>query len=421
MVKQQHLAQTAVQLAEQLLKQSHREKTAVEDAQAQKISRMMVDPLGKELTIALVDQAFRSHKPNRIAEQLQYLLEKYGSPSYMAWWERSALTVGGVMSAYLPAMVIPPIVARLRHGDIKRYLAWRGRGFKQIFAGATGQRCVRLNLNQLGEAILGEEEAKRRLEAYLDLLGREDVEYISVKISSVYSQINLIAFDETVTQIKERLRILYRQAQAHLYVHPDGSQSAKFINLDMEEYRDLHLTVKAFQEVLDEDEFKTLKAGIVLQAYLPDSFAVQKTLTAWAQRRLQSGGASVKLRIVKGANLAMEKVEAAVHGWEQAPYYTKRDVDANYKRMVMFGCQPEHARAVQLGIASHNLFDVAYALLLRQQNEVEPFVEFEMLEGMANYQARAVQKRSGWSFALRPSGKNRGFSQRHCLFGASSG
>ena len=40
----------------------------------------------------------------------------------------------------------------------------------------------------------------------------------------------------------------------------------------MEAYTDLHLTVAAFTEVLDEPEFLTLSAGIVLQAYLPDAY-----------------------------------------------------------------------------------------------------------------------------------------------------
>ncbi|MEM7332323.1 MAG: proline dehydrogenase family protein [Chloroflexota bacterium] len=387
----QELANTAVVLAETLLTRSKSEQTHQEHTQAQKIARMMEDPLGKELTIALVDQAFRSHQHQRIAEQLSYLLEKYGSPAYMAWWERSALTVGGVMAQYLPAMIVPPIVARLRQetsnvilpgeeGDLSQYLQERR------------ESGVRLNLNQLGEAILGEAEAARRLDAYLDLLSRSDVEYISVKISSIFSQINLIAFDQTVEKIKDRLRILYRQAKKYEYQHPNGRLSSKFINLDMEEYRDLHLTVRAFKDVLQEEEFFDLRAGIVLQAYLPDSSEVQRDITLWAQRRVENGGAPIKLRIVKGANLAMEKVEAAVHGWEQAPYLTKRDVDANFKRMVTFGSHPPHAQAVHLGVASHNLFDIAYALLLRQRNGVEAFVEFEMLEGMANYQARAVQE-----------------------------
>lgn len=385
------LPQRAVALAQELLAAAQATQTESERDQAEKLARMMDDPRGKALTIALSDQAFRSHRPTRVADQLRHLLDRYGTPGYMEWWERSALNLGGVLAHYLPSMVVPPLVARLRQetrsvilpgeeAELRRYLQKRR------------QSGTRLNLNQLGEAILGEEEAKRRLEAYLALLARDDVEYISVKVSSVVSQINLVAFDTTVDLIKERLRTLYRQALAHLYTHPNGTQTPKFINLDMEEYRDLHLTMAAFCQVLDEEEFLGLRAGIVLQAYLPDSAHAQQELTEWALARVKRGGASVKLRIVKGANLAMERVEAALHGWEQAPYLRKLDVDANFKRMVEYGCHPERIRAVNLGIASHNLFDVAYALLLREDREVIDGVEFEMLEGMANHQARSIQQ-----------------------------
>jgi RHH-type proline utilization regulon transcriptional repressor/proline dehydrogenase/delta 1-pyrroline-5-carboxylate dehydrogenase len=362
---------------------------------------MMADPKGKELTIALVDQAFRSHHPERIANQLRYLLEAYGTPRYMDWWERVALSLGSAMSHYLPSLIVPPVIARLRQetrsiilpgeeGDLRHYLQTRR------------QSGTRLNLNQLGEAILGEGEAQRRMQAYLGLLARDDVEYISIKVSSVFSQLNLIAFEQTKERVKERLRLLYRQAMAHHYHHPDGRVTRKFVNLDMEAYADLYVTVEAFKEVLDEPEFWMLSAGIVLQAYLPDAYPIQKDLTSWAIARCERGGVPIKVRIVKGANLAMEQVEAALHGWPQAPYPTKLETDANFKRMLTYGCQPDHARAVRLGVASHNLFDIAYSLLLRAQNGVEDAVEFEMLEGMANHQARAVQHEAGGLLLYAP-------------------
>ncbi len=240
-----------------------------------------------------------------------------------------------------------------------------------------------------------------------------------------------MAFRHTVERVKERLRVLYRQALRHRYRRSDGRLRPKFINLDMEEHRDLDLTVTAFREVLGEDEFLTLPAGVVLQAYLPESHRVQRALVAWAIERCGRGGAPIKLRIVKGANLAMERIEAAVHGWPQAPYTAKVEVDANFKRMAEYGCRPDHARAVHLGIATHNLFDMAYGLLLREDPEffsplggasdpheslsptggegrvrgpvsLQPFIEFEMLEGMANHQARAVQALAGGLLLYAP-------------------
>jgi len=408
-MEQTTLPDRAVYLAEQLLAAAKTEQSEQEHDYAQKIARMMDDPRGKALTIALSDQAFRSHRPARVADQLRHLLDRYGTPGFMEWWERSALLLGGVMSHYLPSMVVPPLIARLRQetrsvilpgeeAELRRYLHRRR------------QSGTRLNLNQLGEAILGEEEAKRRLQAYLDLLAREDVEYISVKVSSIFSQINLVAFDATVKAVKDRLRALYRQAMRHLYTHTSGERYPKFINLDMEEYRDLHLTVAAFCQVLDEEEFMGLRAGIVLQAYLPDSHQVQRQLTTWALQRVSRGGAPIKVRIVKGANLAMERVDAALHGWAQAPYPRKLDVDANFKRMVSYSCTPERTQAVHLGVASHNLFDVAYALLLRQERGLSNNeVEFEMLEGMANHQARAVQQQAKGLLLYAPVVKSEDF------------
>ena len=60
-------------------------------------------------------------------------------------------------------------------------------------------------------------------------------------------------------------------------------------------------------------------------------------------------------------------------------------------------------------MASHNLFDVAYGLLLRQQHGVEDAVEFEMLEGMANHQARAVQHAAGGLLLYAPVVKTEDF------------
>ncbi len=234
-----------------------------------------------------------------------------------------------------------------------------------------------MNLNHLGEAVLGEEEAARRLQTVLNHLKKPEVNYISVKISAIFSQINLLAWDDTLTQIKARLRLLYRAAL------PDN----KFVNLDMEEYRDLALTLAAFRGVLDEEEFQNLSAGVVLQAYLPDSWSAQQELVSWAKKRVEQGGAPIKIRIVKGANLAMEKVEAEMHGWNAAPYSTKAETDANFRRMLEFACHPENAKAARVGVASHNLFDVALGLVLREK--------FGTRELRRNRNARRHGKSSG--------------------------
>src|SRR5262245_21818040 len=162
------LAHRAVELAEVLLADARSRQTPDEHAQARKLARMMADPYGKELTIALADQAFRSHRPERIADQLAYLLKRHGVPQYMDWWDRVGLQLGGAMAHYLPSLVVPPIVSRLRHETQNVILPGEEEVLRR-YVEARRDAGLRLNLNQLGEAILGEAEAARRLEAYLAL------------------------------------------------------------------------------------------------------------------------------------------------------------------------------------------------------------------------------------------------------------
>ena len=140
--------------------------------------------------------------------------------------------LGSVLGEYLPSLVASPLIARLRQATRSVILPAEGSELRHYLQRRYKSH-TRLNLNQLGEAILGEAEACRRLAAYLDLLSRKDVEYISVKVSSIVSQINLVAFDATVDRVAERLRTLYRQALAHYYRYPDGRVTPKFINLGM--------------------------------------------------------------------------------------------------------------------------------------------------------------------------------------------
>lgn len=381
----------AVQLAAGMLKEANRTMTWSEKQMQAELSRMMRDPKGKAFTTSMTDQCFRSKKPSRVADQLVYLLNQFGIPRYLSFSKRSSLAAFHMAGRALANIFVPMATFTLRQATSRVILPGEKEALKKHMAGRRLEG-VRLNLNHLGEAILGESEAKHRLSVYLNDLKQPDIEYISIKISTIYSQIHLLGWEKSLEALAERLRELYRVAMKHTFTRADGTKVTKFVNLDMEEYRDLHLTKELFKKILGESEFHHFSAGIVLQAYLPDSHDIQKELTEWAMERVKRGGAPIKIRIVKGANLAMEQFEASLRDWEQAPYTKKSDVDANYKKMVTYGCEREHAKAVYLGVASHNLFDIAYAMVLRAEKGVEKEVNFEMLEGMADHIRRVVQR-----------------------------
>ncbi|GAC1605645.1 MAG: bifunctional proline dehydrogenase/L-glutamate gamma-semialdehyde dehydrogenase [Pseudarthrobacter sp.] len=263
---------------------------------------------------------------------------------------------------------------------------------------------IKLNVNLLGEAVLGEHEASRRLEGTHTLLARPDVDYVSIKVSSTVAPHSAWAFDEAVDHVVEKLTPLFRRAASFAGAGSGAGNKAKFINLDMEEYKDLDMTIAVFTRILDKPEFKNLEAGIVLQAYLPDALAAMIRLQDWAAARRANGGAPIKVRVVKGANLPMEQVEASLHGWPLATWHTKQDSDTNYKRVINYALHPDRIKNVRIGVAGHNLFDIAFAWLLAKQRGIadtaeadnaEQSIEFEMLLGMAQGQAEAVKKDVG--------------------------
>lgn len=384
----------SIDLAALMLLEAQRIQTSKEKKIQNELSRMMNDEQGKAFTTSMTDQCFRSHRSERVADQLVFLLEQFGVPHFLSKSKRESLKLFKRIGNYVSGMLVPLVKSLIRKETSTVILPGEPKALSRHMA-LRRKDHVRINLNHLGEAILGEEEAAKRLQIYLDDLAKPDIEYISVKISTISSQLNLLSWEETIARLSHPLKQLYRAASSHLYTKSNGQQVPKFVNLDMEEFRDLHLTVELFKRVLEDPEFVNHSAGIVLQSYEPDSFPIQQELTEWARKRVSNGGAPIKIRIVKGANLAMEQVEASLKGWPQAPYTNKIDVDANFKRMVIYGAKRENAAVAHLGIGSHNLFDIAFAMLLRAENKIESYMCFEMLEGMADHMRRVVQELSG--------------------------
>jgi RHH-type proline utilization regulon transcriptional repressor/proline dehydrogenase/delta 1-pyrroline-5-carboxylate dehydrogenase len=236
----------AVELAALMLEEANKIQTRAEKKRQSELARMMLDPRGKAFTTMMTDQCFRSKKSGRVAHQMIYLLNQFGIPRYLDGSKRISLAAFQHVGRALSPIFVPLATWTLRRQTKTVILP----GEKHALSRHMRKRRkegVRLNLNHLGEAILGEEEAHHRLSVYLNDLAQDDIEYVSIKISTIYSQINMLGWEKTLEVLSDRLRQLYRAAKSHSFVHTDGSRSPKFVNLDMEEYKDLILTVELFK------------------------------------------------------------------------------------------------------------------------------------------------------------------------------
>lgn len=379
----------AISLAARLQRRATELQTPAEKRQQAELDRMLQTPSDKATLVQLTDQAFRAKATSRVVDQFTHILDVQGVPRFFSPLDRAMLRGFQTFGGWLPGVSVPMVKEHMRQETANVILPAEHDLLAEHLQKRREQG-VRMNVNFLGEAILSEAEAERRLELYLEALQLPETEVFSVKISTLYSQMSPIAREHTIATLCDRLERLYRSAARSTFTRHDGTRVPKFIYLDMEEYRDLSLTCEVFMRTLDRRGLEKVSAGIVLQAYIPDSHRWQLKLLDWARKRVAAGGAEITLRIVKGANMEMERFEASVRGWPQAPFDSKIDTDANYKRMLHTGMEPGNLAAARLGIASHNLFDVAYALVLTQERQAMHRVQFEMLEGMANHQRRAL-------------------------------
>ena len=376
------LAVAAVENARALIAESLPNLKRYDKASRKRFTRLFKDPKAISVTVSLTDEVMRITS----AKDSVRILRKAAKDSTVAGF--GLFNTFGLKLIASISRVLPKPVLFAVHTQVK--LLSKGiilpaeskKLSRQIKKRA--KKGIRLNINVLGEAVLGEDEANERFERVMQMMQRPEVDYVSVKLSSVASQIISLDRNGTLERVSEKLRHIYRTSIA----------TNTFVNLDMEEFRDLRLTVDAFKLVLNEGEFKNLYAGLVLQAYLPESHEVFAELVDWSLERHKQSGGVVKIRLVKGANLAMEKAEAELHGWVAAPYQSKADVDASYSRLLDTALRSEHAKAVRIGVASHNLFHIAFALEIAKKRNVMEQLDLEMLEGMANPEALAIAKRS---------------------------
>ncbi len=374
------LADDAVALVRQWLIES---RDIPVDKAAERLAGVLRDPNGLDFTVGFVDGVVRPEDTKVAAQKLREIVPL--TPKFLPAPLRGAIALGGAMAPIMPGIVVPisrrVLRSMVRHLIVDARDAQLGSAISRIRQAEN----VRLNINLLGEAILGKDEAARRLEGTRRLLQRDDVDYVSIKVSSTVAPHGPWAFDEAVAHAADALVPLYRIAL----------KGQKFINLDMEEYKDLDLTIAVFTHILDRPEFRSLEAGIVLQAYLPDALSAMVRLQEWAAARVADGGAPIKVRVVKGANLPMETVDAETHGWPLATWSTKQQSDSSYKAVLDYSLRPEHVRNVRIGVAGHNLFDIALAWLLAEKRGVTDGIEFEMLLGMASAQAEVVKRTVG--------------------------
>lgn len=386
----QSLADESVELVRSWLERAatlHRKP----DASSERLAGVLKDPKGPAFALGFVDRVARPEDYSVAARNFRELSRDI--PDFLPPVLRLLIQLGGFFAPIFPSIVVP--IARWALKTLIGHLIIDASENKLASSlKRLTKKGDQLNINLLGEAVLGDDEADRRLAGVRALIQRDDVDYVSVKVSAISSQLSMWAYAQTVDRVVKRLIPLYQEAAA--------TTPPTFINLDMEEFKDLDMTLDVFERVLSDKSLRSYTGGIVLQAYLPEALGAMKRIQSFAAARVKAGGAPLKVRVVKGANLQMEQVDAELHDWPLAVLPSKQASDTNYKRVLEWSLTPSRSKNVRIGVAGHNLFDVAFAHLLAERRGVSGAIDFEMLIGMAPDQADAVRETVGGLILYTP-------------------
>jgi RHH-type proline utilization regulon transcriptional repressor/proline dehydrogenase/delta 1-pyrroline-5-carboxylate dehydrogenase len=253
------------------------------------------------------------------------------------------------------------------------------------------RRHTGFTLDLLGEACLSDAEADEYARRYHDLLdylpakvarwgndrmvdespyGPDPRVNISLKVSSLYSQIDPLDFEGSRRALVSALKPLFVKAR----------EKNAFLTIDIERFVHRDLTYAAFADLCRDPELRDWPhLGIVVQAYLRDSAEIVQGLIYLAKDR----GTPFTVRLVKGAYWDYETILAAQEHWPPPVFTRKSETDVQFEKLAKRLI--DNWQWTRPALGSHNLRSIAVGIAAAEAAGLPPqAVEIQVLHGMAD-------------------------------------
>ncbi|HLG66795.1 MAG TPA: proline dehydrogenase family protein, partial [Acidimicrobiales bacterium] len=259
----------------------------------------------------------------------------------------------------------------------------------------------------LGEATVTDEQADRyaaRLGALLDTLladsetwpadehlERDDIGplprvNISVKPTALSAHFAPLTAEQGLAEVIGRLRPILERTRA----------GPAHVQLDMEHYDVKELTLALFEELAVDPGLHAASLGVVVQAYLRDSFDDLAHLIDLARHRARQAAGPVvppTVRLVKGAYWDAETIRSRAAGWPVPVYESKEDTDANFDRCAVL--LHDHHGDIRAAFGTHDHATLARVVArARRRGVPDNGYEVQVLFGMSGH-LRAAARRLG--------------------------
>jgi len=123
------------------------------DRSAERLAGVLKDPRGLDFTIGFVDRVVRPEDLRVAGRNLEKLSRAI--PAFLPWYMRVAIQLGGGFAPLIPWPIVP-VARRVLRGMVSHLILDASARQLDRSMRVLRQSGIRLNLNLLGEAVLGE-------------------------------------------------------------------------------------------------------------------------------------------------------------------------------------------------------------------------------------------------------------------------
>ncbi len=377
------LAQRAADLAQELLHASLKQLKSDERTLLAALSRLATDEKNRQFLQNLCAQVFHASTVDTQAANLRRLMTDFGGvPTFFSTVGKLRFKAASMASRSMQGAAMAEVRRVFRSTFAELTLPTQVEKLSKRIRESAKDGLIHV-LNPLSPHVMGKKSAEKYRKNLEAILAHKDAVGLVIQPWRLCPTLSVYAPEQSAKNLAKELRILLRGA------NKTGNKRKLVIESGTSDI--LPIVIEGFKQALAGTEFHQADVVLELPGYLKESAALLRDLTDWAQARAAKGAVPLQVLLVKGSHLAEEQMLAYTYGAGMHLSSNKAETESRYKQLVhaAIAAKPKAIRPV---IGTHNLFDIAYALLDWARSGRSGLPSFVFLSGLGNHLGRMLAK-----------------------------
>lgn len=371
------LAQQAAALAQELLSAGQKEMRSDERTLLSALYRMVTDEKNRRFVHQLCTKVLQLSEPAEQVANLRALITEYGGiPNIFSTFGKIRFKAASMASLGMQGAAIAEVqrVFRSTFGGLS--LSTQVEKISKKVKECAKNK-IQLLLSPLAPDVFGNKSAERYCNRLETILKRPEAVGIVVQPERLCPGLSPYSPKKGAKQLAEKLQELLRVSPSRTILVQYGNSLI------------MDVVAEGVRKALSSKSTRNAQVILEMPAYLKKSPAVLREMTEWATARSDKGASPIKVLLVKGSHLTQEQEFHAYHGEASAVSRNKAETETRFKKLI-HAATTAAPKAIIPIIGTHNLFDIAYALLDWGRAGRSGLPEFCFIGGMADHLARLL-------------------------------